>query len=122
MREGGDHIGRPANEEPGGIAARAGRPSRRPQPRAINSTTPAEPLPERGSLRTTRTRRELEYSYVLALVFQPLFRFLPVNLVNIKKPSHRMFRHMHEVLNEVYLQNFLYGWAVKSRDESNEPT
>ena len=23
-----------------------------------------------------------------------------------------MFRHMHEVLNKVYLQNFLHGWAV----------
>ena len=33
-------------------------------------------------------------------------------LVNAKKTSHRMFRHMHGVLNEVYLQNFLHGWAV----------
>ena len=23
-----------------------------------------------------------------------------------------MFGHMHEVLNEVYLQNFLHEWAV----------
>ena len=23
-----------------------------------------------------------------------------------------MFRHMHGVLNEVYLQNFLHRWAV----------
>jgi len=23
-----------------------------------------------------------------------------------------MFRHMHGVINEVYLQNFLHGWAV----------
>ena len=23
-----------------------------------------------------------------------------------------MFRHMHRVLNEVYLQNFLHGWTV----------
>ena len=29
-----------------------------------------------------------------------------------KITSHRMFRHMHGVLNEVYLQNFLHGWAV----------
>jgi len=28
------------------------------------------------------------------------------------KTSHRMFGHMHGVLNEVYLQKFLYGWAV----------
>ena len=28
------------------------------------------------------------------------------------KTSHRIFGHMHRVLNEVYLQNFLYGWAV----------
>ena len=28
------------------------------------------------------------------------------------KTSHRMFGHMHEVLNEVYLQNFLYGWVI----------
>jgi len=26
--------------------------------------------------------------------------------VNKKKTSHRMFRHIHGVLNEVYLQNF----------------
>ena len=32
--------------------------------------------------------------------------------VNAKKLSHRMFRHMYGVLNEVYLQNFLHGWAV----------
>ena len=25
------------------------------------------------------------------------------------KISHRMFGHMHGVLNEIYLQNFLYG-------------
>ena len=30
----------------------------------------------------------------------------PINSVNEKKPLHRMFRHMHGVLNEVYLQNF----------------
>ena len=29
-----------------------------------------------------------------------------------KKPSHRIFRHMHGVLNEVYLQFFLQRWAV----------
>jgi len=29
-----------------------------------------------------------------------------------KKISHRMFWHMYGVLNEVYLQNFLHGWAV----------
>ena len=29
-----------------------------------------------------------------------------------KKMSHRIFRHMHGVLNEVYLKNFLHGWAV----------
>ena len=29
-----------------------------------------------------------------------------------KKSSHRMFRHMHGVLNKVYLQNFLHKWAV----------
>ena len=29
--------------------------------------------------------------------------------VNEKKISHRMFRHMYGVLNEVYLQNFLHG-------------
>jgi len=23
-----------------------------------------------------------------------------------------MFRHIHKVLNEVYLQNFLHGWVV----------
>ena len=32
-----------------------------------------------------------------------LFRSGPVNSVNTKKTSHRMFRHMHGVLNEVYL-------------------
>ena len=29
-----------------------------------------------------------------------------------KKTSHQMFGHMHEVLNEVHLQNFLHGWTV----------
>jgi len=28
--------------------------------------------------------------------------------VNTKKKLHRIFRHMHGVLNEVYLQNFLH--------------
>ena len=41
-----------------------------------------------------------------------LFRSLPVNPVNTKKTSHRMFWHMHEVLNEVYLQNFFHRRAV----------
>ena len=35
-----------------------------------------------------------------------------VNSVNVKKTSYGMFRYMHGVLNEVYLQNFLYRWAV----------
>ena len=30
----------------------------------------------------------------------------------IPKISHGMFGHMHGVLNEVYLQNFLHRWAV----------
>ena len=34
-----------------------------------------------------------------------------INSVN-KKISHRIFRHMYEVLNEVYLQNFLHRWTV----------
>ena len=41
-----------------------------------------------------------------------LFRSQPLNLVNTKKTSHRIFGHMHEVLNEVFLQFFLHGWAV----------
>ena len=41
-----------------------------------------------------------------------LFRSQPVNPVNTKKTSHRIFGHMHGVLNEVYLQNFLHGWVV----------
>ena len=47
------------------------------------------------------------YEFILAL-----FSSHPINLVNAKKKSHRMFRHMHGVLNEVYLQNFLHRWAV----------
>ena len=41
----------------------------------------------------------------------PCFSHL-INPVNAKKSSHRMFRHMHGVLNEVYLQNFLHRWDV----------
>ena len=44
-----------------------------------------------------------------------LFRFLIVNPVNTKKTSHRMFWNMHRVLNEVYLQNFLYGLSVNRK-------
>ena len=29
-----------------------------------------------------------------------------------KKTSHQMFGHMHEVLNRIYLQNFLHEWVV----------
>ena len=29
-----------------------------------------------------------------------------------QKTSHRMFGHMHEVLNRIYLQNFLHEWVV----------
>ena len=43
---------------------------------------------------------------------QALFRSQRVNPVNTKKTLHRMFGHMYGVLNEVYLQNFLQGWAV----------
>jgi len=32
-----------------------------------------------------------------------LFSSQPINPVNAKKSSHRMIRHMHGVLNEVYL-------------------
>ena len=28
------------------------------------------------------------------------------------KTSHWIFGHIHEVLNKIYLQNFLYGWVV----------
>ena len=35
-----------------------------------------------------------------------------INSVNTKKPSNRMFRYIHRVLNEIYLQNFLHRWAV----------
>ena len=35
-----------------------------------------------------------------------LFSSHLINPVNVKKPSHWMFRYMHGVLNEVYLQNF----------------
>ena len=41
-----------------------------------------------------------------------LFSCHLINPINIKKTSHRIFRHMHVVLNEVYLQKFLYGWTV----------
>ena len=41
-----------------------------------------------------------------------MFSFHPINPVNAKKTSHQIFRHMHEVLNKVYLQNFLHRWAV----------
>ena len=36
-------------------------------------------------------------------VTKALFRSQPINPVNAKKMSHRMFGHMHGVLNEVYL-------------------
>ena len=40
-----------------------------------------------------------------------LFRSLHVNPVNTKNISHRMFWHMHGVLNEVYLQIF-FAWSA----------
>ena len=42
-------------------------------------------------------------------LIKALFRFLPVNPINIKKISYRILGHMYGVLNEVYLQNFLHG-------------
>ena len=47
----------------------------------------------------------VEYIYVM-------FSSHPINPINAKKTSHQIFRHMHKVLNEVYLQNFLHGWTV----------
>ena len=41
-----------------------------------------------------------------------LFKSQLVNSVNTKKISHQIFRNIHGVLNEVYLQKILYGWAV----------
>ena len=41
----------------------------------------------------------------------PAFQCIRQNFYN-KKTSHQMFRHMHGVLNEIYLQNFLHEWAV----------
>ena len=49
---------------------------------------------------------------VLQKSTEALFSSHPINSVNTKKLSHRMFRHMHGVLNEVYLQNFLHRWTV----------
>ena len=46
----------------------------------------------------------------------------PINPVNAKNLSHRIFRHTYGVLNEVYLQNFFAWMSCKSRDESNETT
>ena len=51
------------------------------------------------------------HACVNAGISEALFRLLPVNSVNEKK-SHRMLGYMYGVLNAVYLQNFLYGWAV----------
>ena len=45
-------------------------------------------------------------------LFRPFSSSHPINPVNAKKPSHRIFRHMHGVLNEDYLQNFLHRWTV----------
>ena len=39
-------------------------------------------------------------------------QFLTHKSAKVKKQSHRIFRHMHRVLNEVYLQIFLHRWAV----------
>ena len=27
-------------------------------------------------------------------------------------PTHQIFRHIHGVLNKIYLQNFLHRWAI----------
>ena len=48
----------------------------------------------------------------LALLYQGGFRSGFDPKILHPKPSNRMFGHMHRVLNKVYLQNFLYGWAV----------
>jgi len=51
----------------------------------------------------------VRYRCRLAVAWRHVRRFLrpclshPINPVNIKKTSYRMFRHMYEILNEVYL-------------------
>ena len=63
-------------------------------------------------MRTKWTAKIEVFSRDKEVVPQALFSSHPINPVNAKKKSHRMFRHMHGVLNEVYLQNFLYEWDV----------
>ena len=38
-----------------------------------------------------------------------------------KKKSHQIYWHIHKVLNEVYLQNFLHGWAINRETNLMSP-
>ena len=51
----------------------------------------------------------------LAAGWRCLLLFSTWGLVYIPKTSHRMFGHMYEILNKIYLQNFLHGWVVNRK-------
>ena len=66
-----------------------------------------------GSHFSSPTSRLLVASIgMIVMVTKAMFRSQPINPVNAKKMSHRMFGHMHGVLNKIYLRNFLHGWVV----------
>jgi len=103
--------------QPGGARGHASRARKllgpSPPPQLVPElNTPARTRgAERSILQASDPAATYEARAEVAELYDPpayrgLFSSHPINPVNAKKMSHRIFRHMHGVLNKVYLQNF----------------